>query len=300
MKFEKSRDNKKHWAGLAAVILSAVLFGAMPLLTKTIYSAGGNTLSAVFLRYAFASAVLFIAAKLRRVSLKLSGKALRETMIVSFLGYGSTAFLLYSSYQFIPSGMATLIHFVYPALVLVAEIVFFHERPYPIQILSLLLSLAGVALCFNGESRGSLAGILLAFLSGATYAFYILAVARSSLRSLEPLQLIFYLNLFGAVLSLALQTLLGGISWQMKTSGWIAAIALGILISVFAVFLFQAGIKQIGPGNAALLSTFEPLTSLFVSVVYFQEPFSARSVLGSAMILAAVILLARAPAKTDL
>lgn len=292
---EEIGEGRAKTSGYIAVIASAVLFGLMPVMTKAVYAAGGNAITAVFLRYSIAAAVLLLAGIVRGQSFRLQKNQLKDALLVSFLGYGATALLLYSSYPFIPSGMATIVHFVYPAMVILASILFFRERPGKVQVLSLCLSLTGVALCFNGEGSGSLAGVLLAFLSGVSYTFYILAIARSSLRHLSPLQLLFYLNLFGAILSFLLQKLFGGVRWQLSGIGWLAATGLGLIISVASVFLFQMGIKRVGPANAALLSTFEPLTSLVVGVIYFQEALSTRGIIGSTLILAAVILLALAP-----
>ena len=50
------------------------------------------------------------------------------------------------------------------------------------------------------------------------------------------------------------------------------------------------GIQQIGAPRAALLSTFEPITSLLVGVLLLRETLDLPALLGAAIILCAVVL----------
>ena len=98
--------------GFVCAILSSVLFGLMPMMTKEIYLLGGNPLSVSVYRFLF-----------------------------------SVPFLLFQSYEYISSGMATTIHFIYPVLVLLGSILFFRERLTWQKGICTGLCLAGM-LCF--------------------------------------------------------------------------------------------------------------------------------------------------------
>lgn len=63
--------------------------------------------------------------------------------------------------------------------------------------------------------------------------------------------------------------------------------------------LFQKGTLLIGPQRAAMLSTFEPITSLVIGILVFNEQLSLRSAAGVTRILAAVLLIALSDLHTN-
>ncbi len=76
----------------------------------------------------------------------------------------------------------------------------------------------------------------------------------------------------------------------MKPIGWIISLLLAILAGLGGVNLYQVGIQTIGPQDTSILSTFEPITSIALSVLILNEPFGIKTALGVVLILAAIIL----------
>ena len=72
--------------------------------------------------------------------------------------------------------------------------------------------------------------------------------------------------------------------------GWCLLFALGVTAG--AVVLFQQGTFCIGPERASILSTFEPITSVVVGVVFMEEVIGLRDYVGIALVLAASVLIA--------
>jgi len=68
-------------------------------------------------------------------------------------------------------------------------------------------------------------------------------------------------------------------------------IGIVLVATVIPVVTFLAGLEMIGPTNAAMLSTLEPVVTVLLAAWLFQERLSAISLLGGGLILAAVILL---------
>ena len=56
---------------------------------------------------------------------------------------------------------------------------------------------------------------------------------------------------------------------------------------------FFAGVKLVGPGEAAVLSTIEPVVSIVVGVTALGESLGPVRLTGAAMVLASVAVLAR-------
>ena len=114
--------------GFIYLLLSAVYFGFMPLLVKVICADGSTIVGALFLRFALAIIPLYIYLKVRKVPMGVSMEDEKKILCVTVFGYGITALLLYSAYDYMPSGMATVIHFGYPVFVLLGSLIFLRRR----------------------------------------------------------------------------------------------------------------------------------------------------------------------------
>lgn len=114
---------------------------------------------------------------------------------------------------------------------------------------------------------------------------------KAGCQSIPSLQLALWLFLFTAVEVLAVSGITGQLNFGLTASGRAMALLFSVLHTCVATVAFQMGSKYIGAQSASLLSTFEPLTSVLVGVMLFQEPFSPRDAVGAGCILASVVLL---------
>ena len=278
--------NKRNF-GVAAVIVSAVCFGFVPMFMQYLKSMGGTTLSAAFCRFFLSLLPIYCYLKIKRVPLSITKRQFAKVCLITIAGYGGTSLLLFFSYNYIPTGMATTLHFCYPAMVIVFSIVFLREKVRPLKLLCVAMCLAGMFMFYDVGGNISLTGIFLAFISGNTYAFYRLYLDKS-----ELLKLIFYMNTVAAVLIGAVALATGQMILPFPAAGWAAATAFAVFVSFIAVLGFQIGVKYTGGQSAAILSTLEPITSVMVGIIVYGESFSAKGVAGCVLILAATVIVA--------
>ena len=279
--------------GLLATMISAVFFGFIPLFVKTICAGGGNSVSAAFYRFFLSVPVLYIYLKAQGISMRITRTEFAKIALITIFGYGGTAVLLFSSYNFIPSGMSTTIHFMYPVFTILGCMIFLKEKVSPLKLLCVALCFGGILLFYNGESGGNVLGMALSFLSGVTYAFYTIYLEKSGLQKMENLKLIFYMNTVAAAMILVMALLTAQFTLQLTPLAWGTAVFFATATSLVGVLGYQIGVKCIGPQNAAILSTFEPITSVIVGVLVYREAFSARTLLGCLCVLSAVVIVAR-------
>lgn len=279
--------------GLLATMISAVFFGFIPLFVKTICAGGGNSVSAAFYRFFLSVPVLYIYLKAEGISMRVTRTEFAKIALITIFGYGGTAVLLFSSYNFIPSGMSTTIHFMYPVFTILGCMIFFKEKVSPLKLLCVALCFGGILLFYNGESGGSVLGMALSFLSGVTYAFYTIYLEKSGLQKMENLKLIFYMNTVAAAMILVMALLTAQFTLRLTPLAWGTAAFFATATSLIGVLGYQIGVKCIGPQNAAILSTFEPITSVIVGVLVYREAFSARTLLGCLCVLSAVVIVAK-------
>ena len=73
--------------------------------------------------------------------------------------------------------------------------------------------------------------------------------------------------------------------------------AIALVSTVLAISLFFAGLARVGPTRAATLSTVEPVVTIALAALVLGERIAAVQLAGGALILGAVLLLARAPRR---
>lgn len=284
---------KHHLKGILLTILSAVLFGLMPILAGPIYADGGNSFSLTFFRMAVGALSLGLICGAVGCKLTPPNKNQLKQLILCSLGYGGTPILLFASYTRLPSGISTAVHFVYPVLVLFACVLFLHQPLTGRSFLCCCLCTAGI-LCFYTPDRAvDLTGLLIAFLSGVTYAFYIVYLTHCQLQQeMPPLALAFWICLISAGLTGCVGLIGGQLMIHVSLPTWGLILLFGFLSSCVATVAFQVGASRIGPQSASLLSTFEPLTSIILGVCICHDTFTGRSLAGVCFILLSVVLLA--------
>lgn len=277
--------------GFLAVIVSAIIFGCLPLIAKVIYSNGGNPFSVIFYRFFLPLPLLWVLSeRLEKNNMKITKEELKQLIIVSLCGYGITALLVFSSYNYISTGVATTLHFTYPIFVTLGITIVYKEKPDFLKIICIILCTIGVILFLNDVKVDNMLGIVLSLLSGVTYAFYILYIDKSILKNLNTFKLTFYLGLISSIFIFIISVATKQFVFKLTPVGWGATIILSIVASVVGFSLFNFGIKTVGSQNASIFSTFEPITSVIIGIFVFNEPFNLQILIGGILIIASVLI----------
>lgn len=291
---------QKKYVGYLSVIISGIIFGCMPLFAKIIFKNGGNAVNLVFWRFFIAIIPIYIILKINKnVSLQLTKMEIKQIIILGVLGYSGTAVCLFSSYNYITTGMATTLHFVYPVFVILGYSFLYKQKINLIRFISVLFCTIGIFMLYDGNTSISIVGILLAFLSGITYAFYVLYIDRSGLKTMNPLKLTMYLSLVGSFIMLLFSIATGSFTVVLTPVGWLFTFILSIAVALGAVSLLSVGIKLIGPQSSSILSTLEPITSVVIGAAVFGEELGIRGIIACSLILIAVVLIAVFDIKTE-
>ena len=291
--------NIKNQTGIIYVILSAVLFGTMPLLARIAYAHGSNAYTVAFGRFFFGSIVLgAVILALSDCTIKISGSQIPALLKLS-IPYALMPILLYVSYTYIDSGMATTLHFTYPVVVMMIMVIFFKTRLDIKQVICAILCVGGMALLYTPNGQICVQGILLAVSSGIVYAVYIVLLGKSAVKNLHSLVLAFWISLLSAIEIGLIALFSGNLVFNLDAAGWVAEVGLALFATVFALVLFQKGVFLCGEIKASLFSTFEPLTGIVIGVIVFHEALSMKEIVGMAGILAAAALLAMPSGTTQ-
>lgn len=282
-------SRRNQWLGYFFVILSAVFFGCMPLGANFLYAQGVTPMSLVFLRNLLSLPLLALLGS-RQGGLRISRDALREVGVAAFFGCWLAPTLLFSSYRYLASGMATVFHFAYPVIVVLGGFLL-REKVKKSALFCALLCSLGILLLFDPHGTVEPLGVTFALTSGVAYAVYILILGHFRHREVSGFRLSFYMAIVSMICTLILCLATGQLCLPQTPGGWGVAFLFSFAVSVGAVVLFQEGTFLIGAQRAAILSTFEPITSIFFGILFLNETLTPRILLGSAITLLAGVLI---------
>ncbi|MDH5285558.1 MAG: DMT family transporter [Betaproteobacteria bacterium] len=286
-------------AGIACIAASAAAFGAMAIFARFAYADGVDTWTLLALRFAIAAACLGALAKLAGNALP-RGRDLAGAALMGGVGYAGQAATFFTALGLAPAGIVALLLYLHPALVAVLAALFLHERMTRTKVIALLLALAGLALTVLPALSGSASefprlplGIAFGVAAAVVYAVYIVAGTRLTTR-VAPLALSAVIAASAALVFVGVATLRGP-QWPATGAGWAAVVAIAIVSTVLAISLFFAGLARVGATRAATLSTIEPVVTIALAALVLGERIAAVQLAGGALILGAVLLLARSP-----
>lgn len=278
--------------GYLCAVVSAIIYGCMPLMAKHIYASGVTPMSLVFLRNAISLVPLAVIAYVQNKTLRIPLKQVPAVAVIAALGCCVTPILIFSAYAFMDSGTATVFHYVYPAVVVVSEILFMKKKARIGNLVSVALCVAGVCMFYSPQQTISLTGSVLAIASGAAFAAYLVMLSHFDRSSVPGFLMVFYTAVTSSLLSLAACILGGQLVFPSTASGWGLCILFSVLISIVACYLLQKSAFLIGSERTSILGTLEPITSVIIGVLVFQEPFGPRAWIGSGLVMMASILIA--------
>jgi drug/metabolite transporter (DMT)-like permease len=236
--------------------------------------------------------------------------------------YVGNSYAFIASLQVVSISLASIIAYLYPAIVAVMATRLVRRLEGRRAWLALGISLLGIALTVGGIPAGELPplwGLALAFANPVIYATWIVLQARlSGDRPASPgkatpgepaiefppgdaetasdapdpspaaalmttaTALVYALLLLGSG---------GSVSPQAVPAGtWPAILGLGLVATAIAIQSFYAGVKRVGGARASLISTVEPVYTVVLAMLLFGERLTPVQLVGGGLVIGAVIL----------
>lgn len=272
------------------VVISAIAFGAIPVFARAAYDAGSDPISVLFFRFSIASIVMIPFIAVQKIPFP-RGRFLLGLMLMGGIGYVGQSFCYFTALTMASAGLVAILLYLYPAIVVILSSLLFKERITGLKVSALILALTGTVLTIGLGGGGSLLGIALAMTAPLIYSAYILAGSKITkeveILSSSTVVMISASFVFGALIAVK------GLNVPQTLLGWGGVLAIALISTVIAIIAFFAGLKRVGPTNASMLSTFEPVTTVVLAAIVFGEEIGFMRVVGGVLILMAVILLAK-------
>lgn len=288
------RNNNNNIKGIICAVLSSSTFGFAPFFTLMLIGTGLSAFEVLTYRWGIAAVTLGAFGLMTGHNFRIG---LRDFGTICVLGLlrAITSFSLIIAYQYISSGVASTIHFLYPLVVACGMALFFHERISWRIGLAVFLSLAGTALLSGGDllSGGSRSavGLAAACVSVLAYGGYMIGVKKTRAGNIDSTALTFYVMMFGAVIFCVCGfASYGSIALVTEGKTWLYILGLALPATAISNMTLVQAIKFIGPTRTSLFGAMEPLTAMVIGVSVFSEQFTLVTAAGMALALAAVCM----------
>lgn len=280
---------KNNMKGYFLAISSGVLYGVAPILVLDIVDRGITTSTGcLMMRYA-ATSVILLPVALR------TGKRLSRAQFFGTVAAGLmmalTAASLYTSYRWLPAGTGMAISYLYPLVIVLAGRWLYHKKYSGWIRAAEGLFLVGMLLLSDVSAlpEGAGLGLVLALTSALSYAGLLLWEEHRDLGAIHPVVFTDLLA-FTCALFMGCFNLTAGPFFLHLTLSAAVRFALVGIVGALATATQLAAVKRVGAMNTSLLGTLELVVCCLGSAAVLREPFSWKSLAGTVLILAAVIL----------
>ena len=221
----------------------------------------------------------------------------RDTLGLVIFGVFGMALCQYTYFRSIViagAGIATVLQYLAPSMIIIYLLVRYGKRPSTGEIISVILALAGT-ICLMGNNGFSFES----FRSDVLF-WGLLSAVGVAVYSVSPVRL---LATYGTIPIVGFGMLLSGLvaaalfqqphsyaTWDVWTVvGCFNVVFLGTIVSFNA---YLEGVKRIGAVPGSILSSIEPISAAFFGWALLGNQFNWVGILGMAMIIATVIIIA--------
>ena len=285
--------------GASAVTITSICYGLVPSFSFIAFGMGVETGTLLFNKFLYAAIIMWAFLLIRKIRVKFSRKA-ALAMVVTCFGYIFMSTTLYISFDYISGSLATIVSFTFPAMIVTIEMVTHREPVRLAKIMAVLLSLGGLVLIVwapdifagsgNGGGYGTLIGIFFAFLAAVGYVIYLFGLDTKSVREESSFAVAGYVMSSAAVVNFIRCLLSGKPLFATEPNQFGMMILLSVVCVFIAILCYAIGVRLIGPGNAALINTLEPVLACIFGYFLVGDQLTGRMMIGAALVVSAVLL----------
>ncbi len=291
--------------GIVLIISGAMLWGATgPMMEWILLNSEMSVSFMLTVRILIAGTCLLALLKVqgKRISLPWRQKVwARQLLLFGVFGMLGVQYTFAASIETSNAVIATLFQFLAPVFIII--FVTFTQKKWPpvVQVLGMLVTLIGLFLLLT---NGSLSGFAL---SKVALAWGIVLGFAFSFYTLYPVRL---MQEWGVLLSVGWGMIIAGIALFLINplnvithidylANWKVTVMLLLVtvIGTIAFILFMSSMKYISPVETSILSSFEPLTAMVISVLWFGQVLGMWQLAGAFVMLVGVTWLSVAGSK---
>jgi drug/metabolite transporter (DMT)-like permease len=281
--------------GAVLCLLSAAAFGTLGIFGRLAADHGATVATTLLVRFGLAAIVFAVVlCATGRVG---AVRRLPRRIVLTGLGLGAAGYSVQSGLYFLAIermdvSLVALLLYTYPAFVTLAAVALGRLAPSLRIGTALAVASSGLVLVLVAAGTGTfdVVGALMAVAASLTYTTYIL-VSDGIIGDVDPFALTLLVCVGASVAFGVTGVATDSLDFGVPAEAWLWLVLIALVSTVVAVSCFFAGMRRVGPSEAAILSTFEPPVTVALAFVVLGERLAPAQLAGGALVLAAVVLL---------
>ncbi len=281
-------------AGIACALTAAALYGLIPNFSRAAFENGIPAYETTFVRTAIIAMLLSIFAVLRNERLVISRAAL-PPFAAQAAATAAISICYLAAGQFIPVGLAVIIFFTFPVIILLVAPIVEGQRPGWRQVAIALFAFAGLGIAMGADFRGlDPRGIALAAVASLSCVVQFYSGRRMS-RHATPVVFGSLVHLAILPVTLAVAVWMNGGTMKMFTGAGVAPPGYAFLLGVGVVYVFAYSVHmtslRLAPApTVAPFYNIEPMVTAGVAAALLGERLTLPQYLGGGMVLTALAM----------
>lgn len=287
--------NKKGFFGRAALFTAALIWGTSFVVMKNTLDEFG-VLRLLAIRFSMAAVLLLLLSvkKLKRMSKSVFRGSILMGISLSAAYIFQTYGLLYTT-----PGKNAFLTTTYCMLVPFMAWAIYRRRPTPTSIAAAVLCIVGIGfVCLENGLHDINLGDVLTLCCGVFYALQIIMLEHygpgNDAVSITAVQFA-----VGAAIFWCGTLLLEGGSTPVNAGAWWSIAYLSVVCTAVCFFLQTWGMKYTPSAQGAIIQTLEAVFGVLFSVLLYDEPLTAKLVIGFVLIFASVVMPESLPKRSS-
>jgi drug/metabolite transporter (DMT)-like permease len=273
------------------IVVSALSFGSISVLTVLITGAGIPLLTAMAWRYVVGAALLFPIIGVRQLG-SIPGQRLVQLLLIGGFGQALITYLSLHALEYIPVGPLAFLFYTYPAWVALLAAIRRTERLTSMRAVALTLALVGAAVMVGAPSTDKLnpTGVVLALASALLYSAYLPSLEH--FQQGIPALVSAFLLIVGAAVTFVVAALFSRqLDLPTGVPVWSNIFLLALVSTVIAFSALIKGLSVLGPVRTAIIATVEPFFTAMLGVAVLGNQLTLTTLVGGILIASAVLLI---------
>ncbi len=278
----------QEYRGSIYAILSGFLYGFIGYFGLSAMNGNLSASTMLFWRFLISSMIILI---IMLPKIKKNNDSYKNMFLAFLTGaffYGISTWLYFLASNYIGSGLAMVIFFTYPVLIMLLNYFFYGQAIPQVYYFAILVILMGMTLMVDMDALSfNLWGILLGIASAFFYACYVIGSKRNEL---SPNMSTFMVCLGCMVTSLFVSLLNHSFVIPSSTDVWYHLFGISVIATVTPIILLLYSLKYISSEKASILSVLEPVFVVIFGVLLLGEELHFWGAVGIVCVLTGALL----------
>jgi drug/metabolite transporter (DMT)-like permease len=273
------------------IVVSALSFGSISVLTVLVTKAGIPLLTAMAWRYVLGAILLLVIIGVEQLG-SVPRQRLIQLFLIGGLGQALITYLSLRALDYIPVGPLAFLFYTYPAWVALVAAIRRTEKLTAVRAVALTLALVGVTVMVGAPSTDKLnpVGVILALGSALLYSVYLPSLEH--IQQGVPALVSTFVLVAGAAVTFVVAALAAHELYLPKgISVWSNIGVLALVSTVIAFSTLIKGLSVLGPVRTAIIATVEPFFTGILGVAVLGNQLTIATLIGGVLIATAVLLI---------